>query len=132
MFYKKKKALDKSSYLFLILVINSFALSPSNALKTSSGTAKIIVFDWSDEISLIVAKVLKWSAPGACDKVVAASAKFLDASSSPAAFVMTACFSLSASATLAITILSLQLNYSSKVTETTELRIVVWASCDTA
>ena len=96
MFYKKKKALDKSSYLFLILVINSFALSASNALKISSGTAKIIVFDWSDETSLIVAKVLKWSAPGACDKVVAASAKFLDASSSPAAFVITACFSLSA------------------------------------
>ena len=35
MFYKKKKALDKSSYLFLILVINSFALSASNALKIS-------------------------------------------------------------------------------------------------
>ena len=49
MFYKKKKALDKSSYLFLILVINSFALSPSNALKTSRGTAKIIISN--DEIT---------------------------------------------------------------------------------
>ena len=32
---------------------------PSNALSTSTGKANIIVFDWSEDTSLIVDKVLK-------------------------------------------------------------------------
>ena len=62
----------------------------------------MIVLDWSDDKSLSVAKVLKWRAPGALLNSLAASAKLLAASLSPTALVITACFSLSASAILAI------------------------------
>ncbi len=52
----------------------------SNALKTSTGKAKITVFDWSELKSFKVARVLKWSAPGVLFITSAALAKLEEAS----------------------------------------------------
>ena len=71
------------SSLLTILDTTSFALAPSKALRTSIGTAKIIVLDWSEDKSLSVDNVLKCRAPGELYNFSSASAKFLEASSSP-------------------------------------------------
>src|SRR3989344_1774859 len=55
----------------------------SNARSTSSGTAKTIVFDSSDETSLMVVRVRRWSAPGDEASISAAFLRFSAAPSSP-------------------------------------------------
>ena len=77
---------------------------PFKASRPSIGTANITVFDWSLLKSFSVDKVLKCNAPGAWLIILAAIARLFAASTSPLALVITACFSLSASATLAITL----------------------------
>ena len=77
---------------------------PFIASKASTGNAKITVLDWSLLKSFNVANVLKCKAPGVLPITAAAFAKFSEASTSPSDFVITACFSLSASATRDITL----------------------------
>ena len=60
------------------------------------------MFDWSDDKSLTDCKVLKCSAPSEPAKILAALAIFVAAITSPSALIITALFSLSASACLAI------------------------------
>jgi len=72
------------------------------ASRPSIGTIQMVVFDWSDERSLIDCRVLRWRAPLASLRVAAALRIFSAAATSPSALMMTARFSLSASASLAM------------------------------
>lgn len=100
--------IKKSHIVVLLQAICYFLANPLIASRTSIGTAKTMVLLASLEMSLMLLSVRRWRAPGDLASLVAASARFWLAMSSPSLLIIVALFSRSASACLAmvLTILS--------------------------